>query len=122
MAKTNATGMAARFPAGEAETHPMGASARRPQGEALAPHAGAAQPPLDLSLGHIGTSPMDAEIDFVSDGPYTVQLDYEGMTATLSVDRDSHYSRDVRRRSLRKVEGLLATAQKSGMRVVRGVV
>jgi hypothetical protein len=100
MPKTNTISTAARFPVGEAETHP----------------------PLDLSLGHIGTSPMDAEIDFVSDGPYTVQLDYEGMTATLSVDRDSHYSRDVWRRSLRKVEGLLATAKKSGMRVVRGVV
>lgn len=76
-------------------------------------------PALDLSLGHIGTTPISGEIDFVSEGPFMVELDYREMVVTVSLDRESHCSRDVRRSSARKVEKLLSTAKKAGMRIVR---
>lgn len=104
MAKTNTISTAARFPAGEAETHPMGASARHPQGDALAPHAGAAQPPLDLSLGHIGTieavSPSDVEVQDM--GPFRVVFDYSTMTGKVFTDTSAFACRADRRAAERK--------------------
>lgn len=96
--------------AGAAPSPPVAAGGRR---EA---------PTLDLSLGHIGTRAHVEEIDYVADGPYTLELDYLAMTATLTVDHESLSSRAVRRASMRKLEKVIRVASQSGMRIVRGAV
>ena len=79
-------------------------------------------PALDLSLGHIGTSACADEVDYVSDGPYTLELDYMAMAATLTMDPVSSSSRAVRRASMRKLEKVIRVASQSGMRIVRECV
>lgn len=78
-------------------------------------------PALDLSLGHIGTRAHVEEIDYVADGPYSLELDYSAMTATLTIDLESPSSRAVRRASMRKLEKVIRVASQSGMRIVREV-
>lgn len=79
-------------------------------------------PALDLSLGHIGTRAYVEEIDYVADGPYTLELNYSAMTATLTVDLESPSPRAVRRASMRKLEKVIRVASQSGMRIVREAV
>lgn len=93
--------------AGDAPRPPVAAGGRR---EA---------PTLDLSLGHFGTSPVEEEVDFVFDGPFVVELDYGAMVVTVSQDRVNQFSRATRRTSARKIEKLLATAQRTCMKIVR---
>ncbi len=79
-------------------------------------------PALDLSLGHIGTTAHVEEVDYVADGPYTLELNYSAMTATLTVDLESPSPRAVRRASMRKLEKVIRVASQSGMRIVREAV
>lgn len=89
-------------------------------GDALAPRPGPAQPALDLSLGHFGTSDDVSEVDVVSFGPYTVTLDYGDMTVEVEFDSHSPSSRQLRRSEKRKVDRLVAVALRAGMSLVEG--
>ncbi len=106
----SAGGAAHGLAGGEASRPPAEAGGRR---EA---------PALDLSLGHFGTTAHVEEIDYVADGPYTLELNYSVMTATLTMDRADPSSRAVRRASMRKLEKVIRVAAQSGMRVVREAV
>lgn len=61
------------------------------------------------------------EIDYVREQPYTLELDYHCMVATLTTDNPCPASRSVRRASLRKMEKILRVASECGMRVVREI-
>lgn len=88
--------------------------------QALPP--GAAQPPLDLSLGHFGTSGDVQEIDVVNFGPYTVVVDYGSMTVEVDLESSPPVSRQIRRAARRKVDRLVAEAQRAGITLVGEVV
>ncbi len=74
-------------------------------GDALAPRPGAAQPPLDLSLGHIGTieegeGPASLEVeDF---GPFRVVFDPEAGRGAVYVDNTAFANRAERRAAERQ--------------------
>lgn len=93
-----------------------------PAGDALAPTQGPAKPALDLSLGHFGTSGDVQEIDVVNFGPYTVVVDYGAMTVEVDFDSSAPVSRQIRRAARRKVDRLVAEAQRAGMTLVGDVV
>lgn len=80
----------------------------------------AAQPPgLDLSLGHFGTSGAGVqEIDVVNFGPFTVFVDYGAMTVEVDLESSPPVSRQIRRAARRKVDRLVAEAQRAGMTLV----
>lgn len=61
------------------------------------------------------------QIDLVRDGPYTLELDYRSMVATLTTDNPCFASRSVRRASLRKMEKILRVARECGMSVIREI-
>lgn len=121
--ETNTYNTAARFPEGESRDAPRGGGLPHPAGDALAPQRGAAQPPLDLSLGHISTSGHQVAneavhvVDYVTFGPYFVTLDYGLMVVNVAADDLAMFSRMERREGTRKVEKLLKTVAKSGMHV-----
>lgn len=116
------SGEAARFPEGESSDATRGGGSPLPARGAGATQRGAAQPPLDLSLGHISTTAhraaeFEGQIDVVSYGPFVVSLDYGHMFVCVTVEDLVMFSRAERRESARKVGKLVKVAANSGMDV-----
>jgi hypothetical protein len=77
----------------------FGKAARHPARDAQAPRPGAAQPPLDLSLGHIGTigEGTDPDIEVEDIGPFRVVFDHASMTGKVFTDTSAFANRAERR-------------------------
>ena len=76
-----------------------GKAARHPARDARAPRPGAAQPPLDLSLGHIGTTveSTDPDIEVEDMGPFRVVFDHTTMTGQVFTYESAFANRAERR-------------------------
>jgi hypothetical protein len=75
-----------------------------PDREALAPPSGAAQPPLDLSLGHFGTTAEETtlEVDVQHIGPFRVVFNLRTATGAVSTDLSAFSNRAERRAAERE--------------------
>lgn len=93
-------------------------------GDARAPQAGAAQPPLDLSLGHFGTTEGDPDedvgIEVLSYGHLRLVIDFHRLQVTLLQARGSSISREARRRTERRVHKQLLKLRAEGFELVQG--
>lgn len=80
-------------------------------GDALAPRLGAAQPPLDLSLGHIGTTDKLGRRVFIEEGPpvFRLNVDSKKRTAVLTIDVTQFESADELQEALEEVMPLMVS-------------
>ena len=100
-------------------------AATTPTWDAPAALAGAAQPPLDLSLGHIGTTRQVAASDVAIDdiGPFRVVFDFSTMTGKVFTDASAFSSRAERRAAEREFEKVAARiSRETGFALSKGKV
>lgn len=89
---------------GMAKAIKQGNAATTLGGDASAPRPGAAQPPLDLSLGHIGTRDREEDAELVDTfGPFRVVFDSANGQARIFTDDAAFSNRQERRAAERKV-------------------
>lgn len=80
-------------------------AAATPDGDAEAPRRGAAQPPLDLSLGHIGTRDSDGSAaDLIEDvGPCRLVFSPSTQQVSVLLDESAFTNREERRAAKREL-------------------